>query len=273
MATAATHKLIERIVNAIDGTITILSVTLDSGSDYICEVDGNTKWLGINRTYTIGADDYQIVDIIPNVQFTIRLTQGQTPPSAGTFTIDAPFFYHGSFVFHAEERSKVLNATDKTPFVFLNEQDTNDSYYPDELDARDRDSDCDLYFMTEANHTNWTNEQHYLLVIAGMENLIKSFIQAAKNISICGELANFGTQNRVKFGVYSQNGQTKQLFQEHLSGKRLNITIPFLKQACDFDVYTPPVQAGSIDLVINFNGTEYYNQTITEDTTINIVYT
>lgn len=237
MASLSTYKLIEMIVNAIDNTISLTSISLLSGSRYIITTS-STKWLNVQRNYTIGGDSYKVVDIDPNTSFTIELTDGQSAPVATSMTIPLPFFYHGTIMFMNQERTQILNSENKTPFIYFNEP-SNDTTYSSELDARDRDSDCDLYFMTDADHENWTNEKHYFFAVAGMENLIKSFIQAAKNVSFVGELDNFGSESHVKWGTFVEKGHLKSIFNENLSGKKLQITIPFLKMDCDFE-YTPP---------------------------------
>lgn len=271
MAYAETYKLIELIIANIDCTITIDSITQIGATDSYLISTHNTKWLGINKSYTIDSDSYLVTDIVPNTSFTITLTTGQSVPVSSSMTIEAPKFEHGTFNMVAGERAKLSNAIRNNDFIYFNEPST-DVVYTDELDARDRDSNCQLFFMKESNFQDWTNLQHYNYCIAATGNLKNAFIQACKNTSFVGEMNQSHTsENHVKWGVISTKGHTTTIFNEQLSGKMADITIPFLKQDCDFNAYNPP-SSGSIDLVINFNGTEYYNQEITEDTTINIVY-
>lgn len=249
MSSASTYKLIELIVNNIDGTINFDSIALVSGNDYKITTS-STKWLNVGRTYNIGGVNYLVIDINPNTDFTIQLTGTQVAPTAVSMTLPIPFFYHGTFMFTTQERSQELLSANKTPFIYFNEPST-DTTYSSELDARDRDSDCDLYFMHEANFEDWTNEKHYFYAINAMENLIKSFIQSAKNQSFVGELENYGSESHVKWGVVNQNGHVRNLFNENLSGKKLQITIPFLKMPCDFDAYNQPQTGGGTAVVEN----------------------
>jgi hypothetical protein len=247
MSHSATHKLIELIVNAIDRTITIDSITQVGSTSVYTITTSNTKWLNVNRAYTIGADDYLVTDITPNTSFQVTLTQGQGAPNAGTITLPALDYRHGTLIAVNNERTQQQDiATYPTivPFIYFNEP-SNDTTYSSELDARDRDSDCEIYFMQEADHENWTNEKHYYYAVTGMENLIRSFITAAKNLSFVGELENYGSESHVKWGVVNQNGHVRNLFNEKLSGKKLNITLPFLKMDCSFDAYTPPSSGGA----------------------------
>jgi hypothetical protein len=237
MSAAETHKLIELIVNAIDTNVYIDSVVqIGATTSYLITTE-NTKWIGINRFYTIGADNYKVIDIIPNVSFTIIVEITQSVPTAPDFTIPLPFFYHGTFTFTDSEISLIQFSTDKTPFIYFHEP-SNDSYYTSDLDARDKDANCDLYLMQEANFEDWTQEQHYYYAIAAMGNLKRAFIQAAENVKFVGLLDNYGSESHVKFGSYKEGSQTKNIFTDNLSGKKVNITIPFLKTNCDFNAYS-----------------------------------
>lgn len=272
MAVNETYKLLELVVANIDCTIAINSITQIGTTDYYLVSTNNTKWIGIGRSYTINADTYKVTDIVPNTSFTILVNTGQAVPVASSMTINTPTFDHGTFNIVAGERAQLSNEAKKNDFIYFHEPST-DLVFDDELDARDRESNCDLYFMKESNFADWSNQKHYEYAISAMGNLKLAFIQALKNTSFVGEInTNHTAENHVKWGVVSKNGHSSVIFNEQLSGKMVNITIPFLRTRCDFNAYEPP-SSGEIDLVINFNVTEYYNQTITEDTTINIVYT
>lgn len=274
MAANPTYKLIELIVNAIDCRVYIDSITQVGATTSYTITTTNTKWLNVGRTFDIGGEFYLVTDITPNTSFIITVDTGQSVPTASYFTLPLPDYRHGTLTAINNERTNDVSGgttyTDITPFIYFNEPSI-DTKFKSELDARDRESDCEIYFMTEANFRDWSNEQHYYYAINGMENLIQAFIQAAENSSHVGELEDYNAESHVKWGVVTANGHSKNFFNENLSGKKLDITIPFLKTGCDFNAYTPP-STGEVDLIINFNGTEYYNETITEDTTINIVY-
>lgn len=272
MAQAETHKLLELIVQAIDKTISVNSVTLVSGSVYTLTTN-NTKWLNVGRTYTIDSDDYVVTDITPNTSFQITLNDGQTPPTAVDFDCDDVTFLHGTFNFASQERTQdMANLLNKVPFIYFNEPST-DRRFPSMEDARDRESDCDLYFMHEANATDWTNEKHYYYCIAGMENLKRAFLQAAENKGFVGEIENYSDESHVKWGVVNINGHVRNIFPENLSGKKVIITIPFLKMACDTDYYTPPYD-GNITLNFYLDGVLVNSETVSasSDNTFNITW-
>ena len=148
MSYAATHKLIELIVNAIDRTITIDSITQVGTSSVYTISTSNTKWINVNRSYTIGADDYTVTEITPNTSFQVTLTDGQSAPSASSITLPVLDYRHGTLIAINNERTQQQDiATYPTivPFIYFNEP-SNDTTYSSELDARDRDSDCENLF-------------------------------------------------------------------------------------------------------------------------------
>jgi len=274
MAANATYALIELVVNAIDCNVYIDSVTQIGATTSYTIATTNTKWLNVNRTFTIGGEDYLVTDITPNTSFVITIDT-QSVPTVTSFLLPLPAFVHGTLIAmnneRTEENTSVSAYKGMTPFIYFNEPSI-DTKFPQEESAIDRESNCEIYFMHEADFENWTNEKHYYYCINAMENLIASFIQAAKNSQYVGEFENYDSESHVKWGVVTSNGHSKNLFNENLSGKKLSITLPFMKMGCDFNAYDAPSTGGAIDLVINFNGSEYFNQEITEDTTINIVY-
>jgi len=272
-----THTYLSRVNDAVDRTVYINSVTQVGATNIYTITTNNTKWIGvgeaINRTVTIGGEDYLVKDVTANTSFKIEVATGQAVPTASSFLVGALYFYKGTYISTNNELTQETNSINKTPFLYFNEPST-DRNVNDELSSIDRFSECQLYAMMDANFEDWTNEQHYNYCIAAMSNYFKEFIIAAKNVSFINEFTDDSTsENHVKWGVYQDNkGHIKNIFNEKLSGKKLTITFPFAKQYGCVDDYVPPT-SGEIDLVINFNETEYYNQTITEDTTINIVYT
>ena len=271
MAKAETYKLLELIKDNIDCTLYIDSIEQIGATEYYLIYTHNTRWIGLNKSYTIGSDSYEVTEIVPNTSFTIRVLSTQTAPTVTEFQVTAPSFYYGTFNMTAGERAKLPNDTRNNDFIYFNEPST-DVYSDDALSIIDRESNCMLFFMHETNFAKWKTEEHYKYAIAAAGNLKDAFILAAKNTKFVGEInKTHNSENHVKWGVIGSQGHTKVIFNEQLSGKMVNITIPFLKQDCDFNAYNPP-STGEIDLVINFNGTEYYNETITDNTTINIVY-
>lgn len=271
-----THTYLSRINDAVDRNVYINSITQIGVTNIYTITTNNTKWIGVgeavNRTVTIGGINYLVKDIVANISFNIEVATGQIVPSAASFLISPLYFYKGTYIATNNELTQVPNSINKTPFLYFSEPST-DRNVNDELSSIDRFSECQLYAMMDANFEDWTNEQHYNYCISAMSNYFKEFIIAAKNVSFINDFTDdSSSENHVKWGVYQDNkGHTRNIFNENLSGKKLTITFPFAKQYGCEDNYVAP-SSGSIDLVINFNNAEYFNQTITEDTTINIVY-
>ena len=261
-----TFTLIQQIIDSMDCSIAITSI--DVNGAFVTLNTRNTKWISYNYVITINSVNYNVYSVTPNVSFTINTLDSINETSV---LLNKPFFFHGTFSTQSAEMTMIDNEN-KFPFIYLNEP-SNDVFYNSIEDARDRDSTCDLYFMTEANHPDWTNEQQHTFAITAMNNMFTAFIQPLPYLSFIGEFETFNAETHVKWGVITTQGHSVKIFNDDLSGKKLNITIPFLKTDCDSATpYVSPTY-GDLDLIINFNGTEYYNESISEDTTINIVYT
>lgn len=250
MGRIETYKLIERIVAAIDRNIYVTDVAqIGTSNRYIVSVH-NTKWIPLKRAITIGTDNYKVVDIDPGASFTIELATGQTAPAVVDFVLPAVHFDHGTYISVNKERTEqqkdIATYQAITPMIYYNEP-AIDREVKEIGSSISRYSDCTLYFMNEADFDNWTNDQHYKYVIAGMSSLIDEFIKASENSSFVGEITDdFNSENHVMWGVLVDNkGHMKNILNETLSGKKLNITIPFLKDTCCTDPYVAPSEGGS----------------------------
>lgn len=269
MSKVSTHILVGGIVQRMDSTIRVNSIEqIGSTNKYIISTYC-TKWLLIGRSYEIDGEQYLISEVVANESFTIELSDGQTAPDVESFTIPLPFFYYGTFKAINNEISRTPNSKDKIPFILLHEP-SKDRNIRNAEDSRDRESDLELYIMQECNYKGWDNDEHYKYCIASAKNIEESFFQAARNTPYVGEFEESNSENHVRWGTIGFGGHEKKIFNDDLSGIKTDVTLPFLKQSeCGYD-YNP--QTGSVDVVVNVDGVEYYNETITEDTTINIVY-
>ena len=241
-----TYTLIERIVDLMDTTVYIDSVSNVSTTYTI--LSSNTKWITLGYTVTIDGTDFVVTSVTPNVSFTVESNSAIT---ATEFNLLKPNFFNGTAIMASSEISRIQDNFDRVPFIFFHEPST-DSFYYDILDARDRDSQCDLYFMTQSNFADYTNEQHHINAVRACGNMVDSFVLAMLNCSFIGELNNFDSEDQVKWGTINQNGHILKIFTDDLSGKKIGINIPFLKEdCCECEPYSNPFD---VDYTVVFNG-------------------
>lgn len=198
-----THTYLSRVNDAVDRTVYIDSVTQVGATNIYTIATNNTKWIGvgeaINRTVTIGGEDYLVKDVTANTSFKIEVATGQAVPTATSFLVGTLYFYKGTYIATNNELTQELNSINKTPFLYFNEPSI-DRNVNDELSSIDRFSECQLYAMMDANFEDWTNEQHYNYCIAAMSNYFKEFIIAAKNVSFINDFTDDSTsENHVKW--------------------------------------------------------------------------
>lgn len=239
MNKVGTYTFIQRIIDLLDTRVYIdlVGTTTDGYTFY----SHNTKWITFNYTITINGTDYVVSSITPNVSFSIVTTDSISLQLAQIIIVK-PFFFHGTILNQKTELNTILDYKDKTPFIYLNEP-SNDRFYYDVLDARDRDSDCELYLMAESDWQDWTNEQHHVNAVRAMNNLMDEFILAMRNCSFIGEFDNYSTEVHVKWGQLSNKGHITNIFDERLSGIKTQLTIPILKEDCcdNCEPYVSPI--------------------------------
>lgn len=224
-----TYKLIETIINAIDKTLYVKSITEDSEGIYTIE-SCNTLWLTKGFTITINSVAYEILSVNPNVSFQIS---GASLPSATSFTIYPPKYLHGTLIASVAEFNQKEVSNDKLPMIWLHQM-TREKHNNNPEESLERESDCELLFLVDSN-IQFTTNNSCELGVQPMRNLYAAFMEALKVASNVMDLSNYGetTVDHATFGFKVQKGTTQTWFDAVLAGVQMNMTIPFLKtQEC-----------------------------------------
>lgn len=216
-----TNEHIKAIIDTIDATIKV--VTIDSlGANMYRLNTSNTKW----ATYGKLIEGCKIDSVVTNQSITITSV---TTPTVGTWALEAPFYYFGTFLDANKELVKQKKSIDKLPFIYLhlNAPET----YASEMDLVDYESDCAIYFMVDADPKNWLTGDHYSNAIKPMKALVKQFIISLSNYAKTNAAYNltYIQNDYVNFGQVQELGVVKQIFSDNISGVELLIKIPFNK--------------------------------------------
>lgn len=236
------YELIERIVNLMDRNVYIDSISQIGATNQYLILTCNTKWIDINGPVNISAVDYRVVDIVANTSFTIELETGQTAPVADSFLAPIVYFEHGQIKFVDQERVRELAAAYKYPFMYLNEPFTERDV-SDPTSSVKKYADFSLFAMMLSNNDKWTKDQHYQYAIKAAASMISEFKRAAQYASFVGILddVDFRSETRVKWGSLTENGSSKNIFSENLSGKKMDVSgFPFSDDGCCADEYIMP---------------------------------
>lgn len=222
------YDRLKPIINMIDKTVICQSVIDNGDSTYTFECN-KTKWALPSFDISILGNDYKITEVVYNESITVS---GATLPSVLTFDLYEPIFKHGTIRVVAGELNKVVNHRERLPLIYLKEQLTEKLHF-DGLDPLDSEPDVNIYFLAPCDYPNWTQEDGDVKGIQPMRALASEFIKVlARNqyvapLTSTGDLRNYNI-----FGNITDNGVTKNIFNEPLTGVGLRITIPFLRE-CD----------------------------------------
>ena len=212
-------KLVEAIIKTIDNTV---AVNLWSG---LTAFASDTKWITLGMTIKIGAYNYKVTAISANISFTVS---GQNDPTSETdITLDLPNYFHGSALLTLQS---MLDKKSVMPFIWLRNV-VNETKTVSEDNPVDREIQCSLYFMANSNFAKWSDSEHHDYCITPMHNLVDSFYEACKVSKLVN--ANMITKSdetdHTNFGVFTENGSIKQMFNHEMSGVHVKITLPFLR--------------------------------------------
>lgn len=207
---------IDRIVNNGNGTYTL----------FTC----NTYHLTPGFSQSVGGVSYLIDSVNSNISVT--LSGSLILPSASTFNIIAPYYYHGTIIQTTNERTSVMDSSQKTPFVYLYE-DFEERYFT-KNEANDREADLKLFFLTQGDFKGWLTDDFHSLAIAQMRTLAENFIEIiCERSKFIGLIDSYRIISHSKVKVRSTDAKGANLFNENLSGVEMNITLPITVESCE----------------------------------------
>lgn len=240
------YELLLPIIARINNSIGVTSVTTNSNNTFTL-FTCNILWATLGFTVTIGGKNYKIIDINDGVSITVKPTSGTTAPPIGVFSLYVPKFYHGTIKatesdLNAKKNGNLLS-WDKLPMVWLHEP-VEEIMSPLADEAVYRKSNCELYFLNDADFAKWSNDDHYKYAIKPMRRLFMAFFEAMKYSGFVNSdnIKSYKIIDLPRFGQYkvisgNKNNQTEgesQIFaQYHLSGTKVGIQISWLRQTDD----------------------------------------
>lgn len=224
MQVKQTFELLQPIVSRLRRTF-ISQDIIDNGDGTYTLYACNTLWITQNIIITINAVQYKVIDLKANEWIKI---QGAGLPTMN-FLVDLPFYSHGTILAKNQEMNAEKLSENKLPMIYLHEI-TREEFHEDELSSIDRESDCDLYFICDANAKDWLTLDHDNYAVKPMRNLCAAFVHILKHYSGIQLITKTNVLDHANWGVYTADkGHVKQIFSDYLSGCQLKITIPFLK--------------------------------------------
>jgi len=220
MGLITTKDHIKNVVDAIDRTVVIDSVVADGYNWKLLTT--NTKW----ATYGKLLSGNVIKAMVFNESITIA---SDTEPTPGVYTLIAPFFYFGTFLETNSELIKKKSSNEKLPFIYLHLNAPES--YADEESTIDFESDCDIYFMVDANPKDWRRSDHLEQAIKPMKALRAEFIRSlfAYSRTNASNKITYIENDYASLGRVQWEGNIKQIFTDNVSGVELLINIPFNK--------------------------------------------
>ena len=216
--------VIEELINNLNYQVSI--------KEYIDNLDGtftvsvsSTLHVRDNSIITIGTTDYRVVSVVNNTSITF---ESASQPIGTSFTAKKPFFIHGSLIAANTELSKVLDADEKLPMVYLFESFT-ERRYVDRKTPIQREVRARIYVLDSADFSNWLTDDHYQNAVVPMDNLARLIVDTIERSGEFGNVDDYDLMPMVRFGQITDAGNVKLLFSEYASGVLIDITIPIMK--------------------------------------------
>lgn len=222
-----TVDILEDFISALDLSGTFTNAVFD-GTNTIVSVE-KTFHARARMLLNISGVDHPIVSVVNNTSITV--SGDATGAANDTYTVPNPFYFHGTPMMTNAHINGALDR-DKVPMVYLyeilKERDKN-------IFSRvRRESDLRLFFLDNADFSDWETDDHYSQRLIGLNNLVDEFIEQARGYKCCFYLddTDFTRINHVNWGVWKDKaGHIKRIFDDELTGVELSFTLPIRK--CD----------------------------------------
>lgn len=224
-----TVDIIRDLVENIGLKLKIKSVTDNEDGTYNIDVCNTIylsgKYENQNNAFTIEIDS--VVYEVISVENDIVTLKGDTIPTVGTKSIQAPYFFHGTILQTNSELSQISDVFQKTPMVYLRRTFTENW---NRFNTIERTADITLYFLTQANFEHWQTENFDKFAIQPMRKLCYEFIDKLLNNKQIGRFEVYTITDAIKFATFvNDKGYESQKFNDTLSGVQLDISIPIRK--------------------------------------------
>lgn len=220
-----TVYILEDFINTLTLTGDVVSFS-DDGTDTKLNVDA-TYHLRNKMVVSVDNVEYTVVSVV--VDTSIIVSGVIVAPVK--FSIAPPFYFHGTPM----ATNSQINGRDdinKVPMIYLYEvlREKNLSVNS----AIVRESDLRLFFLDNANFSDWATDDHYSKRIVGLNSLVDQFIDFARKYkSFYLYETDFTRINHVKWGVFTNNkGHEKRILDDELTGVELSFTLP-IKRNCN----------------------------------------
>jgi hypothetical protein len=183
--------------------------------------DDNFLYLKVLSKITINSIVYTVTAISGN-SITLK---GSVVPPIGKVTLPALKFYNGSIMQTKAELTRISDVGAKTPMVYLKR--TFNERWNSEEDANEREADVNLFFLTQANYSEWQTSQHDINAVKPMRNVMYAFISYLRKNKHIGLIEDYTTVDRIKFGVITDKSNAEFAYwDDNLSGVELAINLP-----------------------------------------------
>ena len=180
------------------------------------------------RVVTIGGNDYTIISIDDTTN--IMVLSAGPAITVTTFDLYGVYFFNGAPIDVEKQVIEIPNATNKTPMIFLLVP-YREKVYDDVREAKDRESDVSLFFLTQANWDQWTTNGIMENAVRPMGRLQQQFQDTVRaDNRFNPDEQTLVLTPRIKFGVYVNNKGVQKAFQAmDLSGVQEDITLELWK--------------------------------------------
>lgn len=227
MGVIETVDIVGDLVARMPLVIDFKTVTDNLNGTYTLTIcDSTFLYLKVGSKITIGSVAYAVTALVPKVSITLK---GASIPSTGKVTLPAIKYYNGSILQTNSELCAISDKAQITPMAYLKR--TFIERWNAEDDAVERYAQISLFFLTQANFSEWITKDHDEKAIVPMRNVTYAFIAYLRNNKQIGLIEDFNLIDRIKFGYYTDKGvENKGMWSAaNLSGVELSINLPIAR--------------------------------------------
>lgn len=222
-------EIFEEIVNAIDNSISINSMSVVNGKLRVYTCD--TKWLRIGKKVSGKVLGGSIVSSFVTALVTDTYFELDNVNIVSDILIPKPTAMFGTrTATNNEWNLKTANLMDKTPIIWCLEL-VNELHYGFES-SLERDIEMKVFFLDETDILNYYTKDHRTQVVKPMIALAHAFKEVIDKNALMKRIVNFNVLGFSRFGTESVTGMIENILDANLSGASVQFNLSKYKDGC-----------------------------------------
>jgi len=234
-------QILLKLFQGIDRSIEIIQTQKDTpeAGEYIFTVR-NYKWTRVGKVITSDSGDEFLVNELgvdnngKHLIYATKISQSVNDPIS--LLAEDPKYWEGFIRMVQPEVEMLRDSSEKTPMVYVS--NIGDTSFNEKINRIRSETSVTIYFLDQANFSDWTSNEYYSKVTDSMIKLANGFVDSIRKQKHIIDFDNDMDYKQVKkFASIDSEGHLKKYFNDDLSGVGLTLNLKVINSVNCKDPY------------------------------------